>query len=80
MMSKKDDLNPAGSQKAMAAAKRTKKAVRRPPSKAGVDEEMRRAMIAQAAYLRAEGRGFAPGGELDDWLEAEREVARIVQA
>jgi hypothetical protein len=29
--------------------------------------------IAEAAYRRAERRGFAPGGELDDWLAAERE-------
>lgn len=34
----------------------------------------RHARIALAAYLRAEARGFAPGGELDDWLQAEREV------
>lgn len=30
--------------------------------------------IAVAAYYRAERRGFAPGGELADWLEAEREL------
>ena len=29
--------------------------------------------IAEAAYRRAERRGFAPGRELDDWLSAERE-------
>lgn len=29
--------------------------------------------IAAAAYLRAERRGFAPGVELDDWLDAEKE-------
>jgi len=34
----------------------------------------RQQQIAMAAYLRAEARGFAPGGELEDWLEAEREV------
>lgn len=34
----------------------------------------RRARIALAAYLRAEARGFSPGSELDDWLQAEREV------
>ena len=28
--------------------------------------------IAIAAYLRAERRGFTPGAELEDWLEAER--------
>ncbi|TAM97523.1 MAG: DUF2934 domain-containing protein [Rhodanobacteraceae bacterium] len=43
-----------------------------------IDAEARRTMIAQAAYLRAEKRGFAAGGELDDWLEAEREVARML--
>lgn len=31
-------------------------------------------MIARAAYYRAERRGFAPGYELEDWLEAEAEV------
>lgn len=27
--------------------------------------------IAIAAYFKAEARGFMPGKELDDWLEAE---------
>lgn len=31
-------------------------------------------MIAAAAYIRAEKRGFAPGHELEDWLAAEREI------
>jgi hypothetical protein len=31
-------------------------------------------MIAEAAYFRAEKRGFAPGLEADDWQEAEDEV------
>ncbi len=30
--------------------------------------------IAISAYWRAAQRQFAPGHELDDWLEAEREV------
>jgi hypothetical protein len=30
--------------------------------------------ISELAYRRAEQRGFAPGGETEDWLEAEREV------
>ncbi len=37
-----------------------------------IDE--RRALIAEAAYFRAESRGFAPDGETDDWLQAEAEV------
>lgn len=32
--------------------------------------------ISRAAYFRAAARGFMPGGELDDWLEAEREIRR----
>lgn len=28
--------------------------------------------IAEAAYFLSEKRGFAPGSELEDWLEAER--------
>ena len=35
------------------------------------DDRQRR--IAKAAYLRAERRGFEAGGELEDWLEAERD-------
>jgi hypothetical protein len=31
-------------------------------------------MIREAAYLKAEARNFAPGVELSDWLEAEKEV------
>lgn len=32
--------------------------------------------IAIIAYYKAQRRGFANSGELDDWLEAEREVDR----
>ena len=35
------------------------------------DDRQRR--IAVKAYLRAERRGFGPGAELKDWLEAEQE-------
>ena len=30
--------------------------------------------IAEAAYYRAKARDFAPGGEVQDWIEAEAEV------
>jgi hypothetical protein len=36
--------------------------------------ESREARIAEAAYWRAERRGFAPGNELEDWLSAEKEI------
>lgn len=32
------------------------------------------AMIAEAAYFKAEKRGFRPGREMLDWLDAEREI------
>ena len=31
-------------------------------------------VISQAAYFRAQRRGFAPGHEVDDWIAAEQEV------
>jgi chromosome segregation ATPase len=38
-----------------------------------VSEELRRQMIAEAAYFRAEHRGFG-GDPVSDWLEAENEI------
>jgi hypothetical protein len=37
-------------------------------------DNARHQRIAIAAYYRAELRGFEPGYEMEDWLEAEREV------
>lgn len=39
-----------------------------------VDPTQRAALIARAAYFRAQDRGFVPGHELADWLAAEAEV------
>lgn len=36
--------------------------------------EIRHTMIAEAAYFKAQRRGFAPGHELEDWLAAEAEM------
>lgn len=38
-------------------------------------EEERLRHIQEAAYYIAERRGFAPGNEHDDWVQAEMEVA-----
>jgi Protein of unknown function (DUF2934) len=35
-------------------------------------------MVAEAAYYRAQRRGFSPGAELEDWLEAEAEIDRLL--
>ena len=46
-----------------------------------VDPEQRAALIAEAAYFRAERRGFAPGQETEDWLAAEAEIdAKLLRA
>ena len=42
--------------------------------------DARQALIAIAAYYRAERRGFAAGCELDDWLAAEAEIAQQLRA
>ncbi len=44
-----------------------------------VTPEQRNQLVAKAAYYRAERRGFAPGSELEDWLQAEAEVERTLR-
>ena len=34
-------------------------------------------MIAEAAYFRAERRGFQGGCPMEDWLEAEHEISQL---
>jgi DUF2934 family protein len=43
-------------------------------------DEMRRSMIAEAAYHIAERRGFQPGHEMEDWLHAEKEIDAVACA
>ena len=43
-----------------------------------VSPEEKAAMIAHAAYLRAERRQFAPGNDQEDWFEAEREIEALL--
>jgi hypothetical protein len=35
-------------------------------------------MIRNAAYLRAEARGFAPGKQIEDWTAAEQDVHELI--
>jgi sterol desaturase/sphingolipid hydroxylase (fatty acid hydroxylase superfamily) len=44
------------------------------PSQVNVSSVCLQSMIAEAAFYRAEKRGFAPGYDYSDWLEAEREI------
>jgi Protein of unknown function (DUF2934) len=51
----------------------------RPVTPAPRWKDDRHAMILLAAYSRAASRDFRPGHELEDWLEAERQVdARLM--
>ncbi|MGH8277741.1 MAG: DUF2934 domain-containing protein, partial [Steroidobacteraceae bacterium] len=52
------------------------------PAAIAISEDVRRAMIAEAAYLRSERRGFAggPEREREDWLAAETEVDALLKA
>jgi hypothetical protein len=43
-----------------------------------VSADERRGLIARAAYLRGQSRGFPPGGEAEDWLAAEKEVDALL--
>jgi hypothetical protein len=40
-----------------------------------IDLDEFREIVAERAYCKAEKRGFEPGHEMDDWLEAEREIS-----
>jgi len=62
-----------------AQSKSTGTARGKTPSRGPVSADDRRALIAEAAYLRAERRGFAPGHETEDWLAAEAEVDGLLQ-
>ncbi len=45
-----------------------------------IDPEHRRRMIAETAYFIAEQRGFVAGAPLDDWLQAEVLVDRLLES
>lgn len=51
-----------------------------PPTGNFIEPERRHAMSFEAAYFLAERRGFCPGGELEDWIAAEREIDRALSS
>lgn len=58
-----------------AAAKPARPRAGKPP---GIPLEKRKHYIEMAAYYIAERRGFAPGNLLDDWVQAEAEIDRLL--
>lgn len=85
-MSKSASSRPASAQKGKPPARAKSRARDRSETTSvasegnSLDEATRRAMIAEAAYYRAERRGFAPGFELEDWLLSENEVEAQIQS
>ena len=66
-------------------AKTATKTTARPQSftgnaRADISPDELRKLISEAAYYRAKQRGFAPGHELEDWIQAEAEVMRRVSS
>jgi hypothetical protein len=56
----------------------TRQQTHRAAAPAAIDPEERYDRVAEAAYLRAEHRGFLPGSELQDWLDAEAEIDTLL--
>jgi hypothetical protein len=45
---------------------------------ATISTDIRQKMIEDAAYFKAEKRNFAPGHEVQDWADAEREIDDLI--
>lgn len=72
-----DPVVKKSTKKARAPARQSQAVVAATPAPT-VSPDERRGMIAKAAYLRGEQRGFASGGEADDWLLAEQEIDALL--
>jgi hypothetical protein len=69
------------STKAAAVNKPSKRATRAPAGrKPEVNPEQRRRHVELAAYFMAERHGFTPGREHEDWVAAEAEIDRMLNA
>ncbi|MEN6587024.1 MAG: DUF2934 domain-containing protein [Sulfuricella sp.] len=62
--------------KATTAAK--KPAATKAKAKKSVTPEQRYLMICEAAFYKAERRGFSPENEIQDWLDAEAEINKML--
>jgi hypothetical protein len=61
-----------------AAAPRSDKEMT-PQARVELTREELQKLISEAAYYRAKQRGFEPGHELEDWIQAEAEVMRRLE-
>jgi hypothetical protein len=86
MAAKKERPAPERQAPAKATKTRTKTRTTEPQASFGaharaeVSADEVRKLIAEAAYYRAKKRGFTPGHEVEDWVQAEAEVLRRIGA
>jgi hypothetical protein len=79
MAIKSSRKNAGGGRHDLSAGQSKAEAAHTGASETRLSEDERRRMVAEAAYYRAQQRGFSAGGEVDDWLTAEREISRLLQ-
>ena len=70
----KPDTKAAAPRKPTSEQRSSAAAVPKSSPRPDLSSEETRRQIAEAAYYRAKERGFEPGHELEDWIEAEAEV------
>lgn len=78
-----EPVAPASSRRTTTSRSRAKKAIgehkSEPGSQTSISPQERYRMVAEAAYFRAERRGFTGGDPIKDWLEAEAEVSAFLE-
>jgi len=80
MATSKSTSSPTSARKAVhgGSEKTARKPVKAKLINTGITPDQRSQMIAEAAYYRAERRGFNPEGQVDDWLEAENMIDEMI--
>lgn len=79
MAGKKERPAPAKPSRTATKSRKTPSAL---PGEARVEitaDELRK-LVSEAAYYRAKQRGFAPGHEVEDWVQAEAEILNRIGA
>ena len=64
----------AGTKTPKATTKTAKRRAKSQPKPVDLSPDLRHEMIREAAYFRAEKRGFQGGDPISDWLSSEQEV------
>jgi hypothetical protein len=78
-MAKAKDRPAAPAKTAKSAAPKAR-SIAQPVAPDGPTPEQLYRMIQETAYFKAKARNFAPGHEVQDWIEAEAEVRRRIDS